>query len=145
MTKLEVGEIRGVEARELVTSLYTSEGNGIDVRDDDVFFVGSVAGELVGSVRFCVENTIAMLRTMRVAKKYQGYGYGRELLHCFENYLVRNNIKATYCLPYSHLEKFYGLIGFKPLDETFVPFFLQTRLREYRSRGLEVLCMRREF
>jgi glycosyltransferase involved in cell wall biosynthesis len=74
---------------------------------------------------------------MRVAKKFQGQGYGRRILADFEAYLDHKDIHKTYCIPYAHLERFYGAFGFKKAIEANVPSFLQDRLRYYseNSRG----------
>jgi hypothetical protein len=48
------------------------------------------------------------------------------------------------CVPYTHLETFYGRAGFVPLEEHNMPDFLRARAVEYRARGLSVLVMKRE-
>jgi hypothetical protein len=48
-----------------------------------------------------------------------------------------------YCVPYSHLARFYGQVGFVEMEEDSAPEFLSHRLTEYRRSGLDVLLMRR--
>lgn len=63
--------------------------------------------------------------------------------NAFQQYLDENNFNPTYCIPYSHLEKFYGLIGFKIICEKDAPEFLQERFRLYRKNNPEdfmIMC-----
>ena len=144
MTEFRIRELRGSDAGPLVSPLYQAEGNGITIRSDDLFFVGLIDEEIVGSVRFCVEEETPMLRTMRIAEKFQGKGFGRKLLKYFESYLIQNRVSTTYCIPYAHLENFYAAIGFRRVEESLAPTFLQERLKEYRKRPQEFICMLRE-
>ncbi len=144
MDSIRINELLGSDARPIVTQLYEREGNGIDIRETDRFFVALINDEVAGSVRFCVEENTPMLRTMRVAEKFQGLGCGLKLLQVFAAYLDQNQIRDVFCLPYAHLEKFYGAIGFKTIDETIAPAFLRERLRKYREKPGRYLCMKRE-
>lgn len=70
---------------------------------------------------------------------------GVKILESFSRYLDDNNIKRTYCVPYDHLGKFYGLIGFKVINEEDAPAFLQERIRGYRERNPDAfMIMRRD-
>jgi N-acetylglutamate synthase-like GNAT family acetyltransferase len=144
MSDFKIQEFIGPAASPIVLPLYQAEGNGISIRDTDIFFVGFLQGTIVGSVRFCVEDGTPMLRTMRIAQRFQRQGYGHCLLRYFESYLERNGIKATYCLPYAHLESFYGSIGFKTVKEDLAPVFLQERLAGYRAKSGAFICMGRQ-
>jgi len=141
-----IRELSASEANAIVAPLYSLEGNGIGIRDTDLFFAGFLGEELEGSVRFCVEQETPMLRTMRVARKFHGQGYGGLILKHFESYLEPEGVEKTYCLPYAHLENFYGQIGFQVVEKEEAPAFLQERLKEYRQRPESFLCMcRRSF
>ncbi len=142
MKELIVRELKGPQA-DIVKKLYESEGHGIEIRNFDLFFAGFIENKLAASVRFCVEQGTAMLRTMRVAKKFQGRGLGLSMLKYFESYLNENSVNNTYCLPYSHLENFYGTIGFRSVEYESVPKFLQARFLKNRADGLDLLCMKR--
>lgn len=48
-----------------------------------------------------------------------------------------------YCVPYAHLVRFYGRIGFAELAQGAGPSFLVARAEDYRSRGLKVTIMAR--
>jgi N-acetylglutamate synthase-like GNAT family acetyltransferase len=144
MNSIRIEELLAPEARRIVTQLYEREGNGIDIRETDRFFVAFLDDEVAGSVRFCVEENTPMLRTMRVAEKFQGHGCGLKLLRAFAAFLDQNQIRDVFCLPYAHLEKFYGEIGFQTIDEKTAPAFLRERLRKYREKPGQYLCMKRE-
>lgn len=144
MTGFRIRELRGNDAEPIVAGLYKTEGNGITIRDDDLFFVGFLDEGLIGSVRFCTEDGTAMLRTMRIAEKFQGKGYGRQLLKYFESYLKQMRVQTAYCLPYAHLEAFYATIGFRRINGSQAPAFLQERLKLYRQSTKEYICMVRE-
>jgi len=144
MKKLVIQKVSGEDAEPIVGPLYHSEGNGIEVRPTDLFFVGFVDQDVVASVRFCVEEQTPMLLTMRIAKRVQRNGLGLNMLKVFEEYLNINNIRRTYCLPYAHLEQFYGSIGFRTTPIESAPAFLQQRLRENRKKGYDVICMMRD-
>lgn len=145
MSNLIIKKILGSEAKPIVRSIYHDEGNGIVIREDDLFFVGFIDDVVTASVRFCVEGDgVPMLRTMRVSKRFQRQGLGLLLLHAFAQYLDEKNIRDVYCLPYSHLEGFYVQVGFAVVRDKGVPVFLQERIREYGSKGLRVICMCRK-
>jgi len=142
--ELIIKNLWGKEAKSVVRAIYHDEGNGIVIRESDLFFVCVVNGIAAASVRYCVEGDgVPMLRTMRVSKKFQRQGLGLRLLHAFAEYLDKNNIRDVFCLPYLHLDGFYGAIGFKIVRDDEVPLFLQERMREYGAKGQRVLCMRR--
>jgi predicted N-acetyltransferase YhbS len=77
---------------------------------------------------------------MRVAPAYQRRRIGSSLLSAFTRDLAN---EACFCVPYSHLVAFYAAAGFRPMPDRTAPSFLQDRLRQYRSDGLDVLVMQR--
>lgn len=112
-------------------------------RLDDIFFLAMMDETLIGCVRYCIENNTPMLRTMRVDTNHQRRGVGLALLASFAAYLDDRNIRNVFCLPYSHLEAFYGRIGFGRVHQNSAPRFLQERLRGYDPTGTHYLCMKR--
>ena len=144
MAEFSIKEIPGRDASTAVCEFYSREGNGIDIREHDLFFVGCIGEQLVGCVRFCMENGYAMLRTMRIAKTHQRCGYGLKLLKYFESYLQKNEIAEAFCIPYAHLERFYGAIGFTTIEDGLAPLFLRERLKIYREKPEKFLCMCRK-
>lgn len=143
MTEFRIEKMGGDKASPIVTPLYSEEGKGIVILSSDLFFVCFLGAELVGSVRLRIEQSIPLLRTMRIARKFQSRGFGRLLLKCFESHLEGNGIESCYCIAYGHLERFYGEIGFEAIEDDNAPSFLQERLREYRKSGGDFLCMHR--
>ena len=76
---------------------------------------------------------------MQVKPEWQGKGIGSSML----KYLAANeDLAGCYCLPYSHLKKFYGLIGFEEIAVQDTPRFLAKRLKAYLHKGLDVMAMR---
>lgn len=139
--KLEIKIIPGAEAAGLVNSFYQEHGSKAVARDVDTFFVAFNGADVVGAVRFCVENDTPLLRTMMIHKDYRRQKIGQLLLAAFKEYLEKNQVRDTYCLPYAHLLEFYGSIGFKLIEEKKAPLFLQERLLQYRKQPELFACM----
>lgn len=112
-------------------------------RKSDLFFLAYALDELVGAVRFCVEEDVPLLRSMVIKETAQRKGIGTQLLHEFEAHLRRTETRNIYCLPYAHLTEFYAQIGFRQVAEETIPLFLQKRLMEYRTKPGEFICMHR--
>ncbi|NUN04779.1 MAG: GNAT family N-acetyltransferase [Bdellovibrio sp.] len=140
---IEIKTIPGHEASAIVNPFYQSQSGKALARDTDLFFIAFKNTEVVGAVRFCEEENTSMLRSMMIREDQRRHGIGRLLLQEFQSYLNKNHIRDTYCLPYGHLGAFYGAIGFKTIDESFAPKFLQERLKEYRKKPESFLCMLR--
>lgn len=142
--RVEIKTLTGFEARGIVDPFYESLGRKSRARDNDLFFVALLNKNVVGSVRFCIEENTPMLRGMFVSKSNQRQGIGKTILKVFESYLKENNISGTYCLPYGHLEQFYSTIGFKKVDPIIGPKFLQERLDDYlKNHDSNMIMMRR--
>ena len=147
--ELEIQIHRGDTVKELVDAFYKKNGHQGQARPDDLFFLAFRNSEIMGCVRFCEEEGTAMLRTMMIDEPSRRQKIGHQLLLNFEHYLTENKIKNTYCIPYSHLEDFYGLIGFNRVSDLDLPVFLQQRIADYRAKAIETsngkiyLCMRR--
>jgi N-acetylglutamate synthase-like GNAT family acetyltransferase len=132
----------GAEARPLVDPFYERNGRQPCARDEDLFFI-AMDDAVLGCVRFCVENDTPMLRTMMVDAVHRRRGIGGLLLREFVGYLDAHQIRDVYCLPYAHLDGFYGAVGFQRIAPEQAPAFLQQRLRSYDPSGKAYLCMRR--
>lgn len=143
MKNVEVKEVLGEEAKLAIDEFYSKNGSQGRARNNDLFFIAHSRERIVGCVRFCVEEGTPMLRTMYVDSTYRGQGIGRMLLQAFENHLEKNKIKNVFCLPYVHLEKFYGSIGFKIVQSSEVPQFLIERSAVYANKETKTLFMRR--
>jgi len=94
----------------------------------------------VAHVRLCLECGRIVLRAMRVRDDLQRLGLGRQLLSAAETWI---GDAEAFCLPYSHLERFYASIGFRRVPSEDLPEHLQARLAEYSGRGRRVIGMRR--
>src|SRR3989339_968168 len=146
LTRVEI--MNGAEAKALVDPFYVAVGKShYQARNDDTFFIllDSANNNVIGTVRYCVEEGVSMLRSMNVHPDFRGKKLGELLLHAFENYLIKNNIKNTFCIPYGHLKRFYGTINFKTISDDEAPVFLQERINSYRLNYADksFLLMRR--
>jgi N-acetylglutamate synthase-like GNAT family acetyltransferase len=131
----------GTEAAKLVDPFYERFGFSGRARGTDTFFLAMKDDELVGAVRYCVEENIPMLRTMMIHPDYRRQGVGQMLLAEFARFLDARGIRNVYCLPYSHLAVFYSSIGFVGADD--VPELLKERMRAYATTGEKTICMKR--
>lgn len=144
-TAVSIQLISGSEAAPIVDPFYEQEGKDHRARDSDLFFVAFINSTIVGSCRFCIEESTPMLRSMIVYAPLRSKKIGAELLKCFAQYLDENNFRPTYCIPYGHLTNFYGLIGFKMINEEDAPAFLQERIKTYRKNSSNTfIFMRRD-
>lgn len=145
-TSIQIRQIIGSEAAPIVDPFYAQEGRSHHrARDFDLFFAAFIENTIVGVCRFCVEENTPLLRSMVVHAPLRSQKIGVKILEDFALYLDKNSIGPTYCIPYGHLEKFYGLIGFKIIKEEDGPDFLQKRVQEYREKSSDTfMIMRRD-
>jgi GNAT superfamily N-acetyltransferase len=112
-------------------------GGGID--EDDLAVI-AVDDGMAGAVRLCAENEIKVLRGMQIKPEFQRQGIGTSMLAYLKNHFEMN---GCYCLPYKHLAKFYGKIGFEEIPPQDAPGFLAARLESYLSDGnREIIIMK---
>jgi len=123
-----------------IDAAYVVWGYQGGVSANDVIYIAERNTDLVGAVRRTQEHEVAMLRGMYVAPAHHRQGIGSRLLARFVKDLDET---PCYCVPYSHLQAFYGRGGFMPISEETAPQFLRERLAAYRSRGLNMLVMYR--
>lgn len=143
MRNIIIKQIRGDVIKLDLDEFYKRNDSNGTARATDLFFVAYDENIIVGCVRYCVEEGTSMLRTMRVDSSYHRQGIGRELLKEFARYLDKYNIRNVFCLPYPHLEAFYGMINFEAVEPKDVPQFLIDRAIDYAKDGLDTLYMRR--
>ena len=145
-TAVRIQQLPGSEAGSIINSFYEQEGKSHHrARDADLFFTAFIEDKIVGVCRFCREENTAMLRSMVVHEPLRSQKIGAKILASFALYVDQNNYRPTYCIPYDHLEKFYGLIGFKIIKEKDSPLFLQKRIQEYRNNSSNTyMLMRRD-
>ena len=143
MNKVSIEIKDGTTAADLVNPFYEKHGSKGRARPHDTFFMAMQEGQLIGCVRFCVEENTPLLRTMMVHEEYRRKGIGRLLLEEFRRFLDSKGIKNVYCIPYTHLEKFYGTIGFKKIKSIASPSFLNERAQMYDPSGGRYIIMKR--
>jgi N-acetylglutamate synthase-like GNAT family acetyltransferase len=109
-------------------------------RPGDRILFAKTASEIIGVVRLCPENGHLVLRGMRVRDDQQRRGLGRKILLAVEEWI---GDAECFCLPYTHLERFYGTMGFELVPPKELPEHLQKRMADYSDRGLSVIGMKR--
>ena len=125
---------------ERVRAAYRAWGYDGGADPDDEILVAEREGELLGVVRRTREHGTVMLRGMQVAPHARRRGIGNRLLDAF---VERLDGEECWCVPYSHLVRFYGRAGFAVVPPDDGPAFLAERIQRYRARGLDVTLMRR--
>lgn len=138
---IAIRRLTGKPGIKLVVPFYEEHSKRPSLSEEDLFFVAQKDDQVFGCFRFCFEENTAVLRSMVIHSEYRRHGIGTALLRNFEAYLNERKIRSTYCLPYTHLEGFYGQIGFQLIAESKTPFFLQSRLAEYRKKPDLFICM----
>jgi GNAT superfamily N-acetyltransferase len=123
-----------------IATLYAEAGYGAAVGEQDTVLVVKQGTLLLGVVRLCPEGGVLVLRGMQVRREHQGQGIGARLLAACHAHLAG---MESFCLPYAHLERFYGAAGFARVGAGALPDFLALRLAAYRAREQDVIAMRR--
>ncbi len=107
--------------------------------------IAEAQNEIIGIVRFCVENSTPLLRSMLVIPQYRKKGIGKLLLNVFEGHLDENKIAGVCCIPWKKLEGFYSKIGFYRCPPSNAPLFIQKRLLAYQEQeNDEIIFMTRD-
>jgi len=123
-----------------VNAFYRQVGyGGAAVPGDDVH-VATDDGLVVAAVRLCREETVLVLRGMYVAADRRGRGIGGRMLRHLDSII---GARECWCLPFGHLVRFYGGIGFRVRPAESAPAFLRDRLRRYVEAGRDVTIMMR--
>ncbi len=118
--------------KSIADDFYQKCGSAGFVNTQDTLVSAYVENEMIGNVRLCFEQDHFLLRTMRVRNDFQRTGVGIKILKAFENLLSERSIFEVYCVPYAHLESFYGTIGFKDIVIEVAPGFLQDRIKKMK-------------
>ena len=77
---------------------------------------------------------------MFINPEFQKQGLGTTLLKFIEPIM---NEKNSYCIPFSHLKRFYKQIDFIDINKKGVPNFLLRRYENYQKNGHNVKLMQR--
>ena len=128
-----------------LNDFYKSCGRQTQLSPEDTVLVARLNTETVGAVRLCFEEGTYVLRTMQIKNDLQGKGVGRLMLNHFENLIKDRSIQRIYCMPFAHLEYFYGLIGFKKIESSQAPSLLQRRIQDFHKNhpGEQAILMAR--
>ncbi|MCL6271912.1 GNAT family N-acetyltransferase [Sansalvadorimonas sp. 2012CJ34-2] len=130
-----------VEIKNKVNQFYRAAGYSGSWGENEQAYCLSDSDNIVGAVKVESLEGVLILRGMYIASDKQSNGYGSLLLSQIEPVL---NKAKSYCLPFDHLEDFYGKAGFVRISETELPAFLQKRLGKYVDQGHSVMAMMRE-
>lgn len=132
---MEISVISAQHILNEISEFYKTHARVAKVTAEDELVVAYADQKFIGSVRLCNEQEVYTLRSMHIAESYQRRGLGLEILNRFRQRVEERNITEVYCIPYTHLEEFYGNIGFKKIEDTQAPEFLRERIAGYRERG----------
>jgi N-acetylglutamate synthase-like GNAT family acetyltransferase len=135
-------KIQSAKASELnnLETIYNITGYGGTVAPEDQVVYATIEGNIIGVGRLSDEEGVFVLRGMRILKEHRGHGVGKAILNSL---VSEGNKRDCYCLPYSYLRHFYAAKGFNEIEPAEAPGFLRDRFRNYRTRGLDVVLMRR--
>jgi len=123
-----------------VLAVYAGLGYRRTIDPADTVWLADAAEGAVGIVRVAAEQRTLVLRGMRIAEHSRRQRLGTRMLHAIADWLQD---RECYCVPYPHLQGFYGQIGFTLIDPAAAPAFLAERLVDYRRSGEDVILMRR--
>jgi GNAT superfamily N-acetyltransferase len=101
--------------------------------DNDVVIIAIENKDIIGAVRICHQNGEKVLRGMYIRSPFRNKGIGKAILQFLHEKMDLHN---CYCLPYSHLRDFYGMIGFEEIKTANAPVFLSERLANYMLSGV---------
>ena len=108
--------------------------------EDEFILIAEDKEEIIGAVRLVKEEETNTLRGMFIEEKFQRQGLGKRMLYELKSTMGTNEY---YCLSRTHLEDFYGLIGFRKVSFDLVPGHLRKRYDKVRLK-YDVIAMRKE-
>lgn len=121
---------------------YQKFGYFSPIREEDKYFLAYDDDEIIAIVRIAKEYGTSVLRGMYIDQKYHRQGIGRRMLTNLKPLLDREH-PEIYCVPFSHLVPFYGVIGFEKSSLNEAPEFLKGRVEDYRKKGMDSILMKR--
>jgi len=124
-----------------LSEFYRQCGYGGKVQPEDRVFFAVDNNQIQGVVRLAQEKGACILRGMQVVRNQQQRGIGKRLLAILTQTL---DGKECFCLPYTHLEQFYGQAGFITVADAELPGFLRERKQGYLHREMDVIAMARK-
>ena len=132
-------ELRSAE-RPKINEFYQLTTYKRPVSPSDRVFVAVNDGTFYGAVRIEQSQEVQVLRGMYMHPEHTRKGIGLGLLKAIEPVLAETN---SYCIPFDHLFEFYGRAGFRHIEPSEAPEFLEERLKSYFKEGKSVAIMYR--
>lgn len=129
------------DLRYQINTFYQQQGYHGQWSEKERAFIAMNNGDVIGSVKVECVNQVSILRGMYISPEYQGQKLGTELIKHIEPLL---NKTVSYCLPFSHLARFYHQIGFSKAELSMLPAFLTERFCCYEKQGYKIIPMKRE-
>lgn len=123
-----------------VLAVYAALGYRRTIDTADTVWLAENGDQAVGIVRVAAEQGTRVLRGMRIAEHARRQRLGTRTLDAIAEWLQN---RECYCVPYPHLVRFYGQIGFEVIDPARAPAFLAERLADCQRSGEDVILMRR--
>lgn len=135
----------GATAASIVESHYQKNNfPRVKVRPTDMLFIATDdQAKILGCFRYCIEEGVPLLRTMAVDQPLRKQGIGKALLLRFQKYLDAEGIRGAHLICSCRLNPFYAQIGFKKIEFSEAPLFLQERMRKYDPELSKMTCMKR--
>jgi len=121
-----------VEEYAAVADHYAECGYRGGLNAEDSVLIALTGDQIIGAVRLCREHGAKLLRGMYIKQAFRGKGIGLSMLLYLK---AQGDLEGCYCLPYGHLDRFYGKIGFEQIPIAEAPGFLVERLTQYRNNG----------
>lgn len=142
---MHIKVLDGLTAAALVEPHYQrNDFPSVQVRTTDVLIIAfDEMQNVLGCMRYCVEEGFPLLRTMAVDEPHRNRGIGKVLLQSFAEYLEANDVNGAHLICSSRLNPFYAQIGFERIDFSVAPHFLQERMKHYDPELAKMTCMRR--
>ena len=121
-----------------VEAFYSTVGYTGGALPADLIFVARDGSRIIGVVRLCEESGCCVLRGMYVASERQRSGIGTALLSELN---AKVGARECWCIPFTHLREFYGVIGFGEVAPSSAPQFLRERHARYLNDGGDMIVM----
>ena len=120
------------ESLKQIAQLYQDFGYKGPIQAEARHYFAYKGSSPIGILRLVKENGYWVLRGMFVDKQYRRQGVGKNFLRFVARHIEKLD-QNCYCIPYSHLESFYGTIGFKKVSDLEAPIFLVARKNQYND------------
>ena len=131
----------GREFQEAIDKFYANEGYHSGWSENERAFICLSEKQIIGCVKLEFREKVIVLRGMYIASNFQKKQVGTKLLKFIEPIL---NESKSYCIPFSHLTRFYNKINFMDAKLENIPRFLFERYKSYQEKGYNVKVMCRD-